>query len=120
MPFFGSSVGSLIPSVPGVFTGGLYCFDVDRQAFVRFPHAEAFAREAVQPGGMWNGLRMTGHAAVPCSRGLLVVGGLLPRGQSFTMSAWTLDVVGGTRGARRRRRRRSRLVEMAAAGCAPS
>eukprot|EP00752_Nemacystus_decipiens_P008951 g7992.t1 len=90
----------------GIFTGGLHCFDADRQAFVRFPHAEAFSRESVHPGGMWNGLRMTGHAAVPCSRGLLVVGGLLPRGQSFTMSAWTLDVVGGTRGGRQRRRRR--------------
>eukprot|EP00903_Cladosiphon_okamuranus_P010078 g9546.t1 len=88
----------------GIFTGGLHCFDVDRQAFVRFP-AEAFSRESVHPGGMWNGLRMTGHAAVPCSRGLLIVGGLLPRGQSFTMSAWTLDVIGGTRTARQQRRR---------------
>lgn len=110
-----------MPCLPGVFTGGLYCFDVDLQAFVRFPHAEAFSRDSVHPGGMWNGLRITGHAAVACSRGLLIVGGLLPRGQSFTMSAWTLDVVGGTRGARQRRRRlRSRFMEMAAGGCGPS
>lgn len=99
---------------------------MDLQAFVRYPHAEAFSQKSSQRGGMWYSLYMTGHSAVPCSRGLLMVGGLLPRGQSFTMftmRAWTLDVVGS--GYRRRkqlqqRRLRSRLLGKAAEGCAPS
>ncbi|CAM9450589.1 unnamed protein product [Sphacelaria rigidula] len=90
------------------YTAGLSCFDTELQSFVRFPRAEAFAKHASHVGGMWHGLRMTGHAAVPCSRGLMFIGGLVPRGHS-TMNAWVLDVVGGRRCmAKKRRRRRAR------------
>ncbi|CAM9347641.1 unnamed protein product [Ectocarpus sp. 4 AP-2014] len=103
-----------------VFTCGLSCFDVDLQAFVDFPHAEAFSRKSSQPRGMWYGLRMTGHAAMHCSRGLLIFGGMLPIGQSFTMRAWTLDVVTGCWGRKQQRRRRPRVLRNNPAGCAPS
>lgn len=93
---------------PERYTAGLSCFDTELQSFVRFPRAEAFAKHASHVGGMWHGLRMTGHAAVPCSRGLMFIGGLVPRGHS-TMNAWVLDVVGGRRSmAKKRRRRRAR------------
>lgn len=104
---------------PERYTAGLSCFDTELQSFVRFPHAEAFAKPASHMGGMWYGLRMTGHAAVPCSRGLMFIGGLVPRGHS-TMSAWVLDVVGGRQCiAKKRRRRRARALA-AAGGCGQS
>lgn len=61
-----------------------------------FPHAEAFSDGAKAERGMWSGLRMTGHSAVLCSRGLLFVGGLVPPGYS-TMTPWVLDVFEGRR-----------------------
>ena len=89
--------------VAGRYTTGLSCFDTDKERFLSFPHAEAFSKRATERGGMWYDLRMTGHSAVLCSRGLLIVGGLLPPGHP-TMAAWVLDVVGDrlrTRGRRR-------------------
>lgn len=102
----------------GQFMGGLSCFDVDTQAFVRL----AFSKKSRLGKSIWDGLEMTGHSAVLCSRGLLMVGGLLPRGLTLTMSTWALDVFRGCPERTQRRSRRSTVLGMAAAagGCAPS
>lgn len=78
----------------GHFAAGIACFDTKLQCFVTFPRAEAFSPRAKLPGGMWTGTRVTGHAAVPCVRGLLFVGGL-SADEDPTMRAWVLDVVTG-------------------------